>query len=476
MHCSVLSDEQIVSIHQASLNILERVGVVVPHEDMLSRLADRGARVDRAEQRVRMSADLVQWALDTCGKQFMLYGRDMSKRAMFGQAARNYNSASGQASWVDVPGENRRYATLQDVATAARLADALGSITVAGAMSDPHELPTAWRCVAVAAEMIRNTTKPITFWLHDRASARFLMELLVALRGSEDKAARFPMFYPFLEPISPLRFPFDGIDLLYETARLNLPVPIGPMAQMGLSAPATMAGTMALQNAEVLAGLVITQCVREGLPVCYGGICHSFDMTTTQIVFGGPEQAIFGVAMTQIGKHYGLPVYVNTGLVDSKLPDAQAGAECGITLQLAAAAGADIFGHMGICGADQAASPDLLVMQNEIIAYTESVMRKMHFTDETFAVDVIDRVGPGGNFIAEMHTVENFRREMWFPTLLDRRFYNAWKEDGAESMAIRCRRRKNQLLAEHEVDPLPPDLDRELSRIVKAAEQSLTVA
>jgi trimethylamine--corrinoid protein Co-methyltransferase len=470
MHCAVLTDEQLGGIHEASLAILDRVGVVVPHEDMLGRLADRGAQVDRAEQRVRIPAELVDWALGAAGKRFTLYGRDLARKAEFGVGRRNYNSAAGQASWLECPGGPRRYATLPDVATAVRLGDALDAITMAGSMSDPHELPVAWRCVAVAAEMVRNTTKPIAFWLHDRASAKFLVELLIAVRGSEAAAASHPLFYPFLEPISPLRFPFDGIDLLYETSRLGLPVPVGPMAQMGMSAAATMAGTMAQQNAEVLAGIVVVQCVREGLPVCYGGICHSFDMRTTQVVFGGPEQALFSVALTQMGKRYGLPVYVNAGLTDAKAPDAQSGLESGVTLQLAAAAGADIFGHMGICGADQAASPEMLVMQSEVIAYVESVMRHMEFSDETFAVDVVEAVGPGGGFVGQRHTRDHFRREMWFPTLLDRQYYDPWHDGGARTMAERCRETKDRLLAEHQVEPLAGDVDRELTRIVRAAQ------
>lgn len=474
MQCSVLTEGQIDRIHEASLAILDRVGVVIPHPDMLSRLADRGARVDTAEQRVTMSADLVAWAIRAAGKTFTLYGRDLEKTAGFGMGRRNYNGAAGQASWLEAPGGPRRYATLEDVATATRLSDALEAITMPGSMSDPHELPVAWRCVAVAAEMIRNTTKPITFWLHDRASARFLIELMVAVRGSEAEAVTHPLFYPFLEPISPLRFPFDGIDLLYETSRLNLPVPIGPMAQMGMTAPATMAAAMAQQNAEVLAALVVTQCIREGLPVCYGGLCHSFDMRTTQLVFAGPEQALFGVAMTQIGKRYGLPVYVNSGLTDSKVADAQAGIETGITLQLAAAAGADIFGHMGICGVDQAASLDLLVMQSEVISYVESVMRQMTFDDDTFAVDVIEAVGPGGNFIGERHTRDHFKRAMWFPSLLDRNYYDPWHAGGASTLADRCRQEKEHLLATHAAEPVSAELDRDLTGIVEAAQRHLT--
>jgi trimethylamine--corrinoid protein Co-methyltransferase len=132
------------------------------------------------------------------------------------------------------------------------------------------------------------------------------------------------------------------------------------------------------------------------MPVCYGGICHAFDMGTTQLIFGGPEQSIFGMGMTQLGKFYGLPVYVNSGLTDAKRTDAQAGLESGITLAYSVAAGADIYGHLGIVGVDQGGSLEMLLLQHEIIAYLESVSREIDFSDDALGLDVIAEIGAGG--------------------------------------------------------------------------------
>lgn len=473
MFCRILSDDQISRVHQASLEILERVGVIAPHEEILSRFDDAGAKVDTVGQQVRIPANTVMRLVAEAGKEFTIYGRDISLKAEFGCGKRNYNSSAGQASWVQEVGQQRRYATLEDVATACKVADALDCINIAGAMSDPHEIPVGYRCIEVAAQMIRNTTKPITFWFHDRASAKYLVEMVIALRGDEKAASEFPLFYSLLEPISPLRFPHHGVDLLFETARLNLPVEIGPMAQLGLSAPATMAGTMAQENAEILAGICITQLIRPGMPVCYGGIPHAFDMATTQLIFSGPEQAIFGVAMAQMGKHYGLPVYINVGLTDSKRPDAQAGLEAGTTLMAGAAAGADIFGHMGISGVDQASSLDMLIMQSEIISYVESVMREIDFADEAFGLDVIEQVGPGGTFIDQVHTAQHFRRELWFPKLLDRDYYQAWLDGGAGKMENRCQVMKDRILESHQPEPLDKSVDDAMDAIVTAARKNL---
>lgn len=473
MFANVLSDEQINRIHATSLAILERVGVIVPHEEVLRRFADSGAAVDFKTQHVKIPPDLVTKLVDQAGKQYTLYGRDRARQAEFGRGKRNYNSVGGEAYWVDEPGQARRYASLTDVSTAARMGDALPWINLVGAMADPHELPVSHRCVEVMGALLKNTTKPFIFWYYDRASTKFLVEMMIALRGDEKRASEYPPCAPFLEPISPLRFPFHGIDLLFETARLNLPVPVGPMAQMGMSAPATLAGTMAQENAEILAGVCITQLVREGTPVCYCGVCHAFDMATTQLIFGGPEQAIFGVAMTQIGKRYGFPVEVNTGLTDSKRVDAQAGLESALTLMLSAAAGADQFGHMGISGVDQATSLDMLVFQHEVISFVESVLREIDFSDEALALEEIVAVGPGGTFIDREHTARRFRRELWFPKLLDRRYYQQWLESGASTTEQRCRERREQMRRSHQPEPISPELERALDEIVVAARREL---
>jgi trimethylamine--corrinoid protein Co-methyltransferase len=470
MFTSVLSQEQIHQIHEASLTILECVGVEIPHPKILSRFADSGSQVDFKTKRVRIRADVVVGALKQAGKKFTLYGRDLGCQAAFGEGKRNYNTSGGQAFWLDGPGEERRTGTLADTAAAARLSDGLKYINVVGAMADPPELPNCSRPLEIMATLIRNTTKPIHFWLSNRAAAKYVVDMLIALRGDEERASTYPICYPFLEPISPLRFPFEGIDMLFETSRLNMPTPVGPMAQMGLSAPATIAATLAQENAEILAGICVTQLVRAGTPVMYGGICHAFDMSTTQCIFSGPEQAIFGVAMTQMGKHYGLPVYVNVGLTDSKRVDAQAGLEVGTTLATSVAAGADIFGHMGICGADQSASLDILLMQHEVISFIESTQREIEFSEETFGLGEIAAVaGTGKTFLDRDHTLEHFRQELWVPRTLDRQYYQGWMDGGALSMEDRCRQQKKKLLNVHQPEQLPADLESAFDEIVSAA-------
>lgn len=473
MQLTVLNSDQIRGIHGASLQILESVGVKVPHPVLRRLFQEAGAELTEAGEVVRIPEDLVEASLASAGKTFSLYGRDRSRQAHFGRGTRNYNSIGSEVFWVDDTGRNRRYATLQDVEVAARLGDSLPLLNIVGAMADPSEVAPARRSVETAATLIRNTTKPLCFFFHNREATRYLVELMIAVRGSEEQAEKFPLFFPFLEPISPLKFPFDGIDLLFEAARLSLPVFVGPMAQVGATAPGTLAGTLAQENAEILAGICATQLIKPGTTVCYGGIPHAFDMQTTQMIFAGPEQVLMSVAMTQLGKSYGLPVYINVGLTDSKVVDAQAGLEAGITLVCGALSGADIFGHLGICGVDQGASLVTLIMQHELVGYIERILRGFEVDDETLALQVINEVGHQGTFLAEEHTVRHFRRELWFPQLLDRHYWTNWVERGATTMLERCIAMKDRLLDEHSPEPLDPDLAREVDRIVASARTAL---
>ena len=473
MKLEMLSQEDIVRIDQAARKILGVTGVFVPHEEMLELFTKAGAIVDKTKQQVLIPSKIIDECLAQSGKTFTIYGRDRNQKAIFGADTRNYNSSAGQAHWLELNG-NRRAASINDVIKAAKLGDVLPHLNIVGAMADPHDIDVSYRCVEVAAAQLRTTTKPIIFWFYDRASAKFLIELFTAVAGSFEELKKFPFTYPLLEPISPLRFNTNGIDMLFETCKVPLPVAIGPMAQAGLSAPVTLAGTVAQETAEILAGLCVAQLIQPGTPVCFAGLAHTFDMGTTQIIFGAPEQGIMAVALVQIGKYYGLSNYTNTGLTDSKCVDAQAGLEVAATMLMAAMAGSDIFGHLGINGADQAASLEILILQHEVIEYIERVMRGFEIDAEHLAVDLIDKVGAGGMFIDQMHTAEHFRQELWFPKLLDRSYRPEWENAGRQTFADKVPAYIEELISSYEEKPLPDDVSRDVEGIINDAKKNLS--
>ncbi|MCX6026822.1 MAG: trimethylamine methyltransferase family protein, partial [Chloroflexi bacterium] len=319
---SLLSPDDVRSIHETSLYVLREIGVVVPNQDILRKLQEAGATVDLSKKIARFPEGIVLGAVESANKQYVLYGREPGAEARFGHGEHNLISSPGQSAWFDYETNARREPRLVDARSAITVGDALPNVTVVGAMTVPVDAAPAIRDVVLTSELIRGTGKPTRCWPVTRRSTEYVLEIYRAVAGGKDALRARPMVEVFLEPISPLQLPETGLDVMIPFLEHGQPVSIGPMVMASGTGPATLAGTIAQENAEILAGICITQLVRPGMPVCYGGICHAFDMRTTQLIFAGPEQAIFGVAMTQMGKHYGLPVYVNSGLTDSKRPDA----------------------------------------------------------------------------------------------------------------------------------------------------------
>jgi trimethylamine---corrinoid protein Co-methyltransferase len=470
----VLSDSELQAIHGASLTILRDTGVCVHHEEILGLLAEHGAQVDRHRQIARLPEALVMKTVAGAGKRYFLHGRDPARVVRFGYGDLNLVSSPGQYGWIDSDTHQRRSATLHDAREAIRLGDALSNITIVGSMAQPEEVHEAHREIVLTAELLKGSTKPTRTWVHNGRTAQQVLEMYRTVAGGETALRERPMTEAFLEPISPLQMPRDGLEVVAEYVRAGQPVSIGPMAMTSGTAPGTLAGTLAQENAEILAGVVITQALGPGTPILYGGIPHILDPRTSICSFGSPEQALMAVAMVQLGHFYGLPVYINVGLTDSKRLDGQAGIEKGTTLTLGALAGGELFGHAGICGTDHGASLEWLVADDELMSYVKRIVRGFEVTPELLAPEVVHTVGPGGNFLAEPHTVAHYRQELWMPgAVWTRQAYPSWETSGQSTMGDRIRARVREILAQHQVDPLDAALARELDRIAACARREL---
>ena len=470
----VLSDQEIQALHGATLAILRDTGVCVHHEEILRLLDEHGARVDRDRQIAKLPETLVMDSVARAGKRYALHGRDPKRKARFGYGDLNQISSPGQYGWIDSETGQHRSATLQDARDAIRLGDALANITIVGSMGQPKEISEKFREVTLTAELLKGSTKPTRTWVYNGRTARYVLEMYRAVAGGDAALRQRPMTEAFLEPISPLRMPRDGLDVVIEFVQAGQPVSIGPMAMTSGTAPGTLAGTLAQENAEILAGVVITQLLRPGTSILYGGIPHIMDPRTSICSFGSPEQALMAVAMVQMGRFYGLPVYINVGLTDAKTLDAQAGIEKGTTLMLGVLAGGELFGHAGICGTDHGASLEWLVADDEVMSYVKRIARGFDVTPDTLATDVVHAAGPAGNYLAEPHTVAHYRKELWLPgAVWTRQAWPSWEEGGRSTLGDRTRHHVREILAKHQVEPLDVALARELDRIVACAQREL---
>ncbi len=469
----VLNLAKIRKIHDTSMRILSEIGIKVNNEEILDLLSKAGARVNKETKVARIPEHLAMESIKKSKKRYVLYGREAGKIAEFGYGKQLFMSSGGQYIWIDETTGERRPGTLNDSRTAILIGDALEGIDIVGAFVLPAEIPSEVRDIHLYAELIKNTGKPCFTWINNGKTAKYIIEMFKVVAGGEEKLRDKPMIEAFVEPISPLQFSREGLEILIEFAKLGLPVGFGPMAMTMATAPATLAGTIAQENAEILAGITISQLLSLGLPVNYWGIPHIIDPATGNISFGSPEQGLMAAAITELAKSYGFPVGINVGLTDSKLLDVQNGLERGMTLLLGALAGADIFGHMGIVGADQGASLAELIINDEMIGYLRRIMRGFHVNKKTLAFEVVKRVGIAGHFLEDEHTLEYFKKEFWFPDLFDRESWELWKKKEDNTILERAIKKKERILREHKVRPLDQDIADQIDQIVKEADKNV---
>ncbi|UCE99988.1 MAG: trimethylamine methyltransferase family protein [Planctomycetota bacterium] len=470
----VLSDNEIKDIHEASLLILRDTGVMVHHEQALRLLGEAGAKIDNSNNIARLPEKLVMDSVAKAGKQYILYGRDAECQTRFGYGDFVLMSSPGQYMWVDSQTNQRRAATIEDARAAIRLGDALENINIVGSMAQPEEVPESYRSVFLTAELVKGTGKPSRSWVYKGQAADYVLEIYRAIAGGKTALRDRPMIETFMEPISPLQLPKDGLDIIKKFVQAGQPVSIGPMAMTTGTAPGTLAGTLAQENAEILAGVVVTQLFAPGTAVTYGGIPHIMDPRTSICSFGSPEQGLMAVAMVQMARFYGFAVYINVGLTDAKVLDAQAGIEKGTSMLLGALAGADTFGHCGICGTDHSGSLSWLYVDNELAEYVKRIVRGFEVNADTLATDVVAAVGAKGSFLAEEHTAKHFRDELWLcRQVWTRQPFDNWQAEGGKSMADRIAEEVNRVLSTHKPAPIDEALAKEVDNIVKSAQREL---
>ncbi|MGQ9623643.1 MAG: trimethylamine methyltransferase family protein [Candidatus Caldatribacteriaceae bacterium] len=408
----LLGKKEIADLHDASCRILSQIGVAVPDEEIASLLLSYGA--ERKGGRLLLPQDLVEWALTKAGKEFRLYGRDGKKSVAFRQGEMVFCSSPGQFAWFE--DGMRREPREEDLYQAIHLAHHLPHIDVVGGVAMPSSYPPERREIYMARELFVRTDKPIFLWFSSPDNFRQVFAMSEVLAGSREAAQEEPRLFAFLEPISPLRFSQEGLGILKEATSLKLPVMIGPMSQAGSTAPVTLAGTLAQENAEILAAIVITELLCPGPPICYGGIPHVFDPKTGSISFGSPEQGLLSLAMAEVGAFYSFPVYINVGLTDSCAFDPQNGWEKGVTLILGMLSGATTFGHMGIVGSDQGGSLEQLVLDNELIGFCKRILKGYEVSEETMDLTIVEEGVREGSFLALDRTVRFMREELWVPS------------------------------------------------------------
>jgi len=293
-----------------------------------------------------------------------------------------------------------------------------------------------------------------------------IYRIACAVAGGEAQLREKPFLMLYAEPISPLLFPDESVDKLLFCAEKGIPVAYVPSPNTGGGGPITLAGALALGNAECLVGLVLTQLVRRGTHFLYGMNTAALDMKSAIVSYGSPEWALGMPAWTDLGRYYNLPVWGYAGATDSKQVDAQAGIEATVTIMSAFLARSNLNHDVGYIEYGSTSSMEMIVMADEIIREMRSIMGGVLVSDKTLAREVIHRAQPGSGFLADDHTLKNWKWAQWRPELMDRMRYDRWVTGGRKDMATRANERARKILTEHPVPPLPEAAERVIAEVL----------
>lgn len=466
----VLGDDQIEDIHQATLKVLEEVGIRVEHKPALEVFSGNGCDVDFNKKIVKIPQYVLKKTLQTAPSSFTLYGRKPEFDVLV-DTQNVYTIGGSSALFVFGLDGNRHPATLKDLVDLTRLQDALENLHIMHGIVNPQDIPQPGFCRRLFAAVTENTSRNYYSQAEDAEDVRDQIEMASLILDSKEEVKRKPIFTEVVCMVSPLTHPDKMTEVLMESAKYRVPLYIEVDAQPGGTTPVTLAGTLVEQNANILCGITLAQLVNPGTPCIYSIASGIMDMATGNYSGGAPDTSLLHAAAAQIAHYYNLPFQGGT-CIDATISDAQAGYERALQVLTCALAGVN-FVHLSIGLMEQMllASYEQCVIDNEILGAAFRIVKGIEVNENTLALDVIKEVGPGGNYLIHEHTVKNFRQVRWFPAITNRKKWAVWESKGAKDMGQRAREKARQILKEHHPQYLSLKLCQELDKFAQRAQK-----
>ncbi len=455
-----LTDEQVQQIHEASLRVLERVGVSVKEPQARSLFEEAGAEVD--EGHVRLPRSLVEEAIEKAPSRVVLAGRAPQHDLILEDKRVHIGTGGAALQVLDLETSEIRKAMLHDVGQMARIVDALDNIHFFLIPIYPTDLDDEKVEISKYYAALANTTKHVQAGAYTLQGIRDVITMSERITGGPEALRERPIV-SFITSwmVSPLKFATDVTSLLIEVCRQGMPVVLSAAPMAGSTSPVTLAGTLAQLNAEQLSGLTLTQLVNPGTPVLIGPIPATADMRSGKYIAGTVELGVSNAAIAQLAHFYDVPIYNSAGMTESKLPDIQAGMEKAQSVIQVALAGANFIHHAaGMLEDMSTIAYEQFVIDNEMLGMAMRAVRGIEVNDDTLALEAIERVGPGGHYLADEHTMRYMRTEHYYPSdVFDRRGRDEWAADGSEDAWKRARRIARNILENHQPEPLDPAVD-----------------
>lgn len=459
---NVLTPDQVQQVHDQSLKILEEIGVEFGYQPALDILKAKGMRVEG--QRVYFTRKFVEEQVAKAPAEFTLHARNPENNLIVGGENIIYMPGYGSPFIHEADG-TRRNSRMEDYDNFVKLAHMSTSLHMTGGTAaEPNDVPDTIRHLKMAYSSITLSDKCFMGSASGYEKAQDSIEMAAILFGGKDVIKDKPALICLINSVTPLKYDDRMLGALMAYAQSGQAMVIASLVMAGSTGPATMAGALALQNAEVLAGITLVQSINPGTPVVYGSTSAITDMQTGLLSIGNPEGAFFTSASAQMARFYRVPSRGGGGLSDAKIVDAQAGYESMMTLMAASVTGINFVLHTaGILQYFMAMSYEKFIVDDEIAGMILRYLRGIEFSEDKFAFDVIKKVGPGGHFLTQKHTRQNHAKELRQAQLSDRLSYDGWAKEGLDTNR-RAERKWKAMLAEYQA----PALDSKVAQALHA--------
>jgi len=461
-----LTPEQVDRIHQASLDILEQIGLsYTPDQgEVVDILASAGVGVDTRERRLRFGRRLVAESLACAPQSLILYSRDGQNDVELAGDQVHFGNGGTTTTILDLENGLARPSVLDDLFQIARLVERLKNVDVFIRPVTPTELAPDRYDVNICYAALQGTRKHVLMGIFDHSQTNEVIDLAALLAGGLDRLQARPFISIYTSyGLSPLQQSYGPTQILYSAVMKRIPISISSAPMSGMTAPITLAGTLTLTHAEVMSGLVMAQIFNPGAPVMYGGLPSKADMHSSNFAGGAIEAGMMNAAIHQLAKHIGIPNASSCGMSDSKLPDSQASWESSSLVLAAALGGTNLIRHAaaGILEHVLSISLEQMVMNDEMIGRTRRLLEGIAVDDEHIGLETIHQVGPGGTFLTTPQTMKHMRTEHYLGNgITNRQSRGQWTEGGSKDARERAREMVKKLLAQPDQNKIPADVDR----------------
>jgi trimethylamine--corrinoid protein Co-methyltransferase len=467
---SLLSQEQVKQILEEAVGILESPGIMIENENAIELLTSAGAAANRKNSVVKIPAFLIEQSLGTVPKSFDVYNLRGEVNIRMSGDNIAFRPGATALNIIDPQTDEFRPPLTEDLVRWVKMVEGIPVLEAqSGSMNCadvPHGIADSYRYYV----MLKLSNKTACGGAYTMEGWEVIKDLLVAAAGSKAKLRGKPISIQPACPTPPLKWSRDPCQTIIGNAEYGIPIIIDPMMMSGAGAPATLEGSLVEHSAEAFAALVIHQLASPGAPFIWGGSPTVMDMREGTSSFGAIETAMLGCGHVQIGKHLGLPTGTALGITDSKIADAQAGLEAGLSLMVAMLSRANFIMGPGMIDCESGQSFEKLIIDSEIIEMIKRLLTGINNTERPIALNLFRDPDFKGDFLLLAHTLEWMRKEFYFPSdVIDRKGAINWKNEGKSNIVQRARKRAKDLIDAYVPKEISKALSGQLDDIMLAA-------